>query len=264
VTRRRVLLAAALAFASYAMIAVIWFAHTGGFGRTAHAGAERFFAMTAKLGFKTRYVYVEGRKDTPLQDITDAIDVQPGEPILAVSVEDIHARVTALPRIRSATVERVLPDQLIVHITEREPVAIWQWHDRLQLLDADGVVMPETNVGKPSDLPLLVGEGVPQHIGEVLALLQSEPELAKSMRAAVRVGDRRWNILFANDLELKLPEDGAQEAWHRFARMDREQHLMSRDVNMVDMRLNDRIYVKSSTPPPVPKPTISAVGSKDT
>jgi cell division protein FtsQ len=262
-TRRRTLIAAAALAAAYLAGAGAWYAHTGGFARTAHAFAAAFYQKTAQLGFRVDYVYVEGRRDTPLTALNQAIGVQEGEPILAVSVDDVRARVTALPRVLAARVERVLPNQLIIHVQERQPVAVWQYHEKLQLVDATGAVMPEAHPEKYNTLPLVVGEGAPAHVNALLALLHDQPELAKQVRAAVWVGDRRWDIHFAN-LDLKLPEENPALAWHRFALLNRDEHLLARDISYVDMRLSDRIYVKSATPAAPAGTTVSTAGSRDT
>ena len=43
-------------------------------------------------------------------------------------------------------------------------------------------------------VPLVVGDGAPKAAAVLLDLLASMPELQNRMVAAVRVGDRRWNL----------------------------------------------------------------------
>lgn len=252
-TRRRTALIGTIACVSYALIAVVWFAHMGGFSRTYHAGADHFYRATAQLGFRVAYVYVEGRHDTPLAEVTQAIGVKQNEPILAVSVDDVRDRLAALPRVRVAVVERVLPNELYVRIEERAPIAVWQYQGKLALVDAEGRVMPEEHIEKYASLPLVVGENAPAHTAELLAFLEAEPTLMPSIKAAVMIGARRWDIRFASGLRLKLPESHPEEAWHAFADLDRRQNIMKRDITVVDMRIEDRVFIKAAAPrPPVP------------
>jgi len=221
-----------------------WFWHSGRLTQMAAAVSDRFWAGTAHMGFKVEHVYLEGRRYTALADITQAIGVRTDDPILAFSLPAIRARLEAIPRIRYAEVARVLPDQLHIHVVEREPIAVWQNEGKLHLIDTDGVVMEYIDPAQYSQLLLVVGEDAPSHAHELLSALTQEPELYKNVVSASRIGERRWNIRFKNGVELKLPEAHSTEAWQSFARMEREQHLLERAVKSVDMRLSDRVFIK--------------------
>ena len=75
-------------------------------------------------------------------------------------------------------------------------------------------------------------------------MLAVEPDLAPRVRAAVWVGDRRWNLRFDNGVDVKLPADSPQAAWSLLARLEREQRLLARDITIIDMRLPDRLVVR--------------------
>jgi hypothetical protein len=57
-----------------------------------------------------------------------------------------------LPPVESANVSLQLPDQLLIEVKEREPVAIWQAGDIPFLVDRDGLVL----AARPADKPLMV------------------------------------------------------------------------------------------------------------
>ena len=94
----------------------------------------------------------------------------------------------------------------------------------------------------------MVGEGAPERAAILLDVLAQEPELAKRVQAAILVSRRRWNLLLRNGTEVRLPEAGIAEAWARLAQAVGEQGLLERDVMMVDLRLPDRLIVRSSQP----------------
>jgi cell division protein FtsQ len=221
-----------------------WFWHSGKLSQVTASVGGYFWNDTAKLGFKLENVYLEGRHYTPMQDVKRALDITAGQPILAISLNDMRARLEAVPRVKYAEVARVLPNQLHVRIVEREPVAVWQNEGKLHLIDQDGVAMEYIDPAQYKQLMLVVGEDAPSHTRSLLDALALEPELAANVTCAIRVGERRWNIRFKNGVELKLPEKNEQAAWQNFARIDREQHIMERAVKTVDMRLNDRVFIK--------------------
>ena len=72
--------------------------------------------------------------------------------------------------------------------------------------------------------------------------------------ASVRVGDRRWNIELDNGIDVALPEKNAESAWHHLAALDRSDKLLARNVQVIDMRLPDRVVLR--VPPDIAKSTI--------
>lgn len=258
ITSRRFLLiglvVAVLAFAPLFW----WLGHSVKPAQIAENLSQGFWQKTADMGFRIENVYLEGRKFTPVYDITKAVQVKTGDPILRLSLPQIRSNLEAIPRVKSAQVERVLPSQLHITIVEREPIAIWQNEGKMHLIDADGTVMDYVEPALYKDLLLVVGEDAPPHTRELLEILASEPEMVKNVSAVLRIGERRWNIRFKNGIELKLPEKKAAEAWHNFAVMERDNHILQRSIRSVDMRIYDRIFIRTI---PVEKEPEKVTGS---
>jgi cell division protein FtsQ len=75
-------------------------------------------------------------------------------------------------------------------------------------------------------------------------MLASEPELATRVTAAIRVGDRRWNIRIDNAIDVLLPADGAANAWSQLVRLERSSAILKRDLQTIDIRLPDRLVLR--------------------
>ena len=223
-----------------------WLCHGNKVALAAASISNAFWNETVKLGFKVDDVYLEGRESTPVSEIMRAMNVKSGDPILSISLPQVRTALQAIPRVKYAEIGRVLPNQLHVHIVEREPVAIWQDHRRLHLIDDDGIVMEYGDPAQYKNLILVVGDNAPAHTHELFTMLATEPEMYKNIAAVLRIGDRRWNIRFRNGIELKLPETGATTAWQNFASMEHDNHILERAIRSVDMRLSDRIFIKSA------------------
>ena len=93
---------------------------------------------------------------------------------------------------------------------------------------------------------LAVGAGAPQHTLTLLAMLDNEPALKQRVEAAIRVSDRRWNLRLTGGVDVRLPEEAAEAAWAQLARIEREHGLFARDVVMIDLRLPDRLIVRTA------------------
>jgi cell division protein FtsQ len=211
-------------------------------------------ALSAQAGLAVNDVVVQGRGRTSGDAILAALGAVRGTPMLAVSPSVAKTRLEALPWIRAASVERILPDTLYVQVTERQPLALWQRKGKLQLIDRDGTVVAVPSLDEFADLIILVGDDAPKAASPLLEMLASEPALRSHVTAAVRVGGRRWNLKLDSGMAVELPEDNVGAAWHQLAQLDRTDGLLKRDILKVDLRLPDRLVLQV---PEVAKPAPS-------
>lgn len=212
---------------------------------------DKIVQETGLLGLTVSDISVEGRETTDRETILAALDAGPGTPILAVSPTRAKDQLEALPWVRTAVIERRLPGTIYVRLVERKPLALWQHGGKIELIDREGDVIPVVQLGQFASLPMVVGEGAPRHAAELLHLLASEPELAARVTAAIRVGNRRWNLRIDNAIDVLLPADEAANAWSQLARLERSNAILKRDLQSIDIRLPDRLVLRVS--PEVPK-----------
>jgi len=244
---RRVIYAGAALSVLGAAAAGAWYLQRSGVADAALARAEATLARNAvALHLTVQSVEVEGRERADRQAILDALAVRRGTPILTVDLEVARTRLEAIPWVHSAAVERLLPDTIYVRLVERQPIALWQHHGKFDLIDQDGAVIPNARVEDFPRLLQVVGDGAPEAAADLLDLLSGEPDLARHVSAAVRFGARRWNLALDNGVEIDLPENAADAAWHRLAALDRSNRLLERDITAVDMRLPDRLVLRVS------------------
>ena len=57
------------------------------------------------------------------------------------------------------------------------------------------------------------------------------------------MGDRRWTIRLHNGITIHLPEKNVANAIEEIEDLDREYSLLSRYIEIIDMRLPDRIDI---------------------
>jgi len=209
-------------------------------------------AASAEVGFKVNEILVVGRSETKQKDLLSAVRLVRGAPILAFDLKGAQKRIEKLPWIKSATVERMLPDTVLLTVEERQPMALWQHKGVFALIDTDGEVILKTGLERFSDLLVVVGGDAPEHAAALLKDLATEPQLLIMVKAAVRVGGRRWNLRLKGDIAVRLPEDNAVGAWNRLAEYEKNHQVLERDVRILDLRLPDRLIVRK--PPRLVKP----------
>src|SRR6516164_5603247 len=208
------------------------------------SATDRIIQGTALLGLTVSDIEVEGRETTDRETILAALAAGLGTPILAVSLARAREQLEALPWVHSAVVERRLPGTLYVRMIERKPLALWQHGGRIELIDRDGGVIPVTRLDQFARLPMVVGDGAATHAAEVIDMLASEPDLAARTTAAIRVGDRRWDLRIDNAIEVLLPAEDTAGAWSRLASLERSNAILKREVQTIDMRLPDRLVLR--------------------
>lgn len=213
-------------------------------------------AYSVGAGLSVQEIFVEGRVETPAADVLAVLELSRGAPIVLFDPQAARAALEALPWIKRATIERRLPDTVYVRLEERRSLALWQRHGRLALLGDDGREITGTDIERFAQLPMVVGDDAPQHAASLLALLRTEPELQRRVVAAVRVGDRRWNLRIDagadRTIEVQLPEINAAAAWARLSEAVHASNLFDKNVTNVDLRLPDRLVVRVIPEPQAP------------
>jgi cell division protein FtsQ len=102
---------------------------------------------------------------------------------------------------------------------------------------------------------MVVGESAASHAADLVDMLATEPDLASRVSTAIRVGGRRWNLRIDNAIDVLLPGDRAETAWTQLARLERSNAILKRDVQVVDVRLLDRLVLRVSPETPKEAPT---------
>jgi cell division protein FtsQ len=227
----------------------LWAWKSGAAAHATKAVVDKAYGLTVHAGFSVQSLYLEGRNRTSMDEIEKAMGIKKGDPILRVSLNEVRERLEKIESIKRAAVERSLPDTLHIRIVEREPAALWQHKGKLTPVDDNGTVMNDIDSTPYQHLPLIIGDNAPAHVAELLTILSSEPELAKRFASATREGDRRWNIRLTGtngNIEVKLPESNPSQAWKKLAEMQANDKLLDRDVQVIDLRLEGRMFIKTS------------------
>lgn len=211
-----------------------------------HLGVGGVAAETASADawYPIEEILAAGHYHTRRKDLLAAISVKPGDDMMDVDPDEVRARVESLDWIASAKVARLWPATLQVQVVEKEPYAIWQSKGVSWLIDRKGTRITKDGVGEFAGLPLVVGDGAPQHAAALVEILKRFPAIQRVVKASVRVGDRRWDLHLKNGIQVRLPEDGVEDALQRLTTLEAEQKIFERDIESVDLRLPDRLIIK--------------------
>lgn len=166
--------------------------------------------------------------------------------IFLQSLQKAKDRLETVSWIKSATVQRSLPDKIFIKVVERTPIAILQSKYKLYLVDTDGVPLENDGMGDFSHLPIIVGDGAEKEVGNFLKFLEKYPNIQKQLVFLVRVGKRRWDMKINRGVTVKLPERGVDYALGILDTIADSRGFFYEDISVIDLRLLDRIIIKKS------------------
>ena len=203
-------------------------------------------AIANSAGFRITSVAINGRKQLTQDEVLGIGGVNGRSSLLFLDAAVVRDKLKANPWIADATVLKLYPGQLQIDITERTAFALWQQDGRLSVISDDGAVLEPYLSRRFLSLPLVVGKGAATRARDFLALLARYPQVRAVTKAAIFVGERRWNLRLKDGLDVRLPENDVGNALASLSRLDKEERLFSRDIVAVDMRLPNRLTVQLS------------------
>jgi cell division protein FtsQ len=203
-------------------------------------------AVANSAGFRITSVVINGRKQLTQDEVLAIGGVNGRSSLLFLDAAAVRDKLKANPWIADATVLKLYPGQLQIDITERSAFALWQLDGRLSVIADDGAVLEPYLSRRFISLPLVVGKGAETRAKDFLALVARYPQVHAVTKAAIFVGERRWNLRLKDGLDVRLPEHDVGNALAALSRLDKEDRLFSRDIVAVDMRLPDRLTVQLS------------------
>lgn len=203
-------------------------------------------ALANAVGFRITSIALAGGRHLTREEILTVAGVTGRTSLLFLDATAARARLKANPWIVEATVLKLYPGRLHISIVERDAFALWQKDGNVTVIAADGTVV-EPYVTRPfTRLPMVVGRGAETKAKDFLAVVDQFPSIREQVRAAILVADRRWNLKLKNGIDIKLPETGIEVALATLVRLDRDKRLLTRDIDVVDLRLPDRVTVRLS------------------
>ena len=153
-----------------------------------------------------RGVAVAGTGELKPGEVRRAAGVPLGDPLISVDLDAVRSRVAALAPVERVEVSRQWPDEVLVEITERTPIAVIDIGGRLRGLDRHGVVFLDYRKA-PAGLPR-----VKTPVGTGARALREAAQVVAAMPAPVaRIVDH-VQVETVDEISLQL-KDGRVVVW---------------------------------------------------
>lgn len=151
-------------------------------------------------------VEITGLQNLRKADVRRVADVELHRPLAGVDLDGTRRRVAALGPVESVEVSRQWPDQVLIEVTERTPIAVVQIGDQLRALDRDGVAFLDYHKA-PEGLPLVK---TPE--GTRTEALAEAADVVSALPAAVRDLLDHVEVRTVDQISLALA-DGRTVVW---------------------------------------------------
>jgi cell division protein FtsQ len=199
--------------------------------------------LAGLAGLAADNIQITGVENHDPAQVLAAIGVKPGASLVGFDAETARRQLSKLDWVESAGVQRMFPNQLVVNLVERQAFAIWQNDGNFGVIDKLGTPMSGISPSSFKHLPLITGAGANTAVAELVNQLEATPDLKAKVRAAARVGGRRWTLYLDNGVKIALPELNVEVALARVADLDKSHGLLSKGITQLDLRVADEVVV---------------------
>lgn len=210
-----------------------------------HAQSESL-KLTEKAGFRVENILVEGREYTSSDVLLAIINVKEGDPIFSFDPKEAKTQIEKISWVKSAHVERHLPDTIYVHLEERQPLALWLNNKQLSLIDANGAVLTQEDLEQFKNLLMVKGKVAPAHTPPLVNMIENKPDIKQYIDHVELIDQRRWDIILKDGKRIKLPEHNIGAALNTLMEKHLEHQILTQEtIRDIDARYNGRLIVRT-------------------
>ncbi len=200
--------------------------------------------VAREFGFGVKVVTISGVDRLAPREVLDLAGVTPNSSVPFFDVDAARARLLKAPLVVSASVRKLYPNRLVIELTERAPVALWQRDGEVSIVSADGAALDQLRDARLDNLPFVVGDGANKRLPEYLSLLDAAQELRGKIEAGVYVAQRRWNLHMKTGVDVKLPETDPVSAVRALVKLERQSQILERQILALDLRQPGRAFAR--------------------
>ncbi len=205
------------------------------------------------------HIVVRGNQRLSSGEVLGVLNGLRGENIVRTDLTAWRRRLLASPWVRDAALRRSLPSTVEVIVAERAPIGIGRIKSELYLIDDRGVVIDEYGPQYADvDLPIIDGltagtvadQSRADLAARVVAALASQPSVARRL-SQVDVTDlhNAAVILSGDPAVIYVGEDRFLQRLQPYLDLSAALRARVPDIDYVDLRFDDRIYVRPAGKP---------------
>ena len=205
-------------------------------------------AFVERPEFMIKVASIDGSSDELANEIREILPLDFPVSYFDLDIKYLHKVVNEIPAVASAAIKISVGGVLQINVTEKSPAFIWRKDNVMSVIDETGsfIRIANSRVDYPK-LPLVVGDAANLVVSEISSLMQANEYFKDHVRAFIRVGERRWDLILENNVRIMLPQREFLAAFDRLMLMNEAGSLLSGRLSNIDMRLVVRPTVRVDT-----------------
>ena len=169
-----------------------------------------------------------------------SLGITNGTSLRSIDLYQLNNRISTIPGVKNSAV-RILPNgDIAVKIQKHKVIATWTDGVYYYPLSADGTQI-QTPSQERNDNSIVFRGDLPDDLTDIISGLSS---ISKYIDYVNMVESRRWNIHTKNGTTIYLPEKDSAAAINKIKVLNKTHKLLSRKLEIIDMRDSARILVK--------------------
>ena len=205
-------------------------------------------AFVERPEFMIKVASIDGSSDELANEIREILPLDFPVSYFDLDIKYLHKVVNEIPAVASAAIKISAGGVLQINVAEKSPAFIWRKDNVMSVIDETGsfIRIANSRIDYPK-LPLVVGEAANLAVSEISSLMQANEYFKDHVRAFIRVGERRWDLILENNVRIMLPQREFLAAFDRLLLMNEAGSLLSGRLSNIDMRLVVRPTVRVDT-----------------
>lgn len=192
------------------------------------------------FGYAAQEIHISGLERQRPETVLKAIGVTPDGPLFGFNPQRAKKLLEHIDWVDNATLRRVHPNRLEIDLVERVPFAIWQRGGSRYVIDKTGSALSTLSASDYDDLLVVTGEGAQKAAIDLVNHMEGHAALKSRVRAAARVGQRRWTLYLDNGLRIALAENDTAGSLVRLMDLENRENVFERAVGVIDLRSPER------------------------
>jgi len=207
---------------------------------------EMFLKYSSAHGLSINDIVVQGREKTTLASLNKIVNLNRNDNILKIDLKTLKNEIEDLPWVEKAELKRLyFPNILQIYLKEKDIIALYQKQGKFYPVDIYGNVIDVEYIPNKPFL-VIVGEGAPEKLFELIKITSSAPDLFARIKAASLHANRRWDLIFddlENGITVKMPEENLEQAWQKLIKIHNKYGIFKRKLTFIDLRYTNKVTV---------------------
>ena len=158
----------------------------------------------------------------------------------SLNLDSLNRRIAAVPGVQDSATRRMPNGTLRVHVKFYQTVA--QWTDGIAFypLSSDGTIVQTPSDTRENGAIVFRGK-LPDDISDITSAART---MAEHINYLEWIENRRWNIVTNDGITVMLPETDPIATIRSLHSLNEKQHILTKDIRVIDMRDSARILIK--------------------